>query len=79
MFCSLTTSRNKISDQLAKVYGHLNSVLREKIHTRTIKEEGEPRDFIEGYLKALKVNKTLDDRSFQITQDFFQVGIVDLS
>lgn len=54
---------------------YLHAIIRKKIQARKVNEEGEPRDFIEGYLKALKENKDLEDWSSLITEDFFVVGI----
>ena len=53
--------------------------MRKSIQARTIKEDGEPRDFIEGYLRALKENNHLKDFSLEITQDFFQVCLLNYS
>ena len=39
-------------------------------------EDAEPRDFIEGYLKALRENKNLEKFSLECTKDFFAVSFL---
>ena len=63
-----------IVEKFRKVNQQLNDAFRKKIKNRKVNEEGEPRDFIEGYIRALKENKNLDDYSLAITNDFFQVS-----
>ena len=63
-----------IVERLRKEYQQLNDAFRKKIKNRKVNKEGEPRDFIEGYIRALKENKNLDDHSLAITSDIFQVS-----
>ncbi len=73
MLESALTTGLDLSERMAEVYGHLNGEIRRRIQARSLQTDSEPRDFIEGYLKAVKKNHDLQDRSFQIVQDFFQV------
>ena len=64
-----------VLEQLRKAYVHLHSAIEQNIRNRPIKEDGETRNFIDDYIRAVKENSNMDDRSSQITQDFFQVLI----
>ncbi len=61
------------AEKFRDAYGHLNREIRKRIQARSLQTDSEPRDFIEGYLKAVKADPKLEDRSTQITRDFFQV------
>ncbi len=62
-----------LKGRLADAYLYLKGGILRWIQARSLQTDSEPRDFIEGYLKAVKKNHDLQDRSIQLVQDLFQV------